>query len=214
MSGIQLENTSDTGGGQNVGWIDANDWMVYPAVNIPSSGTYTIQYRVASANGGGNVQLERAGGSAVFGSMAVPNTGGWQTWTTISQNVTLPAGSVSFGIKANTGGFNLNWFSVKTPGAREAIAEVPVETNEDIIVAYPNPTTGKTTIAVNLLTAGHTNISVSGVLGERVAQLHDGHLSAGKHEFEFNGQNLTPGLYTYSVTHNGARVTKKLLIKQ
>jgi hypothetical protein len=144
MSGVQLETTTDTGGGQNVGYIDANDWMAYPAVNIPSSGTYTIQYRVASANGGGNIQLERAGGSAVFGSIAVPSTGGWQTWTTISQNVTLPAGSLSFGIKANAGGFNLNWFSVKTPGAREAIAEEGTEHTislnfEKGITLSPNP---------------------------------------------------------------------------
>jgi hypothetical protein len=212
MSGVQLETTTDTGGGQNVGYIDANDWMVYPAVTIPSAGTYTVQYRVASMSGGGNVQLERAGGSAVFGSMAVPSTGGWQTWTTISQNVTLPAGSVSFGIKANTGGFNLNWFSVKTPGTREALEEAPVETN-DIIAAYPNPTTGRTTIAVNLPTAGHANISVAGVLGQRVTQIHSGHLEAGKHEFEFNAENLTPGLYTYTVIHNNIRVTKKLLVK-
>jgi hypothetical protein len=142
MSGIQTETTTDTGGGLNVGYIDANDWMVYPAVNIPSAGTYTVQYRVASLNGGGNVQLEKAGGSAVFGSMAVPSTGGWQTWTTISQNVTLPAGSLSFGIKANAGGFNLNWFTVKTAGAREAVEE-PVQITSDnfanSIIVSPNP---------------------------------------------------------------------------
>jgi hypothetical protein len=143
----------------------------------------------------------------------VPNTGGWQTWQTISQNVSLPAGSVSFGIKANTGGFNLNWFSVKTPGAREAVTEVPVDINEDLVTAYPNPTTGKTTIAVNLPTASHTNISVAGMLGQRVTQIHDGHLKAGKHEFEFDAGNLTPGIYTYTVIHNNISVTKKLLVK-
>jgi chitinase len=212
MSGVQLETTTDTGGGQNVGYIDANDWMVYTAVNIPTAGTYTVQYRVASMNGGGSIQLERAGGTAVFGSIGVPSTGGWQTWQTISHNVTLPAGSVSFGIKALAGGFNINWFSVKTPGtAREVLAEAPIELNEDIITAYPNPTTGRTVIAVNLPVAGYTNISVAGVLGERIAQLHDGQLEAGNHEFEFNGENLAPGLYTYSVIHNGKRVTKKLL---
>jgi endoglucanase len=145
--------------------------------------------------------------------MSVPSTGGWQTWTTISQSVTLPAGSVSFGIKALAGGFNLNWFAVKTPGAREAVAEVSVENNENIIMAYPNPTTGRTTIAVNLSAAGRTNISVSGMMGQHVAELHNGHLEAGKHEFEFNADNLAPGLYLYSITHNGNRVTKKLLVR-
>ena len=39
MSGVQTETTSDTGGGLNVGWIDAGDWMAYSntVVNIPSS---------------------------------------------------------------------------------------------------------------------------------------------------------------------------------
>jgi hypothetical protein len=124
MFGVTNETTTDTGGGQNVGWIDAGDWMAYTAVNIPTAGTYTVQYRVASQSGGGSIQLERSGGANVFGSITVPSTGGWQTWTTISHNVTLPAGSISFALKALTGGFNINWFSVRTPGtAREAMVD-------------------------------------------------------------------------------------------
>ena len=53
MSGIQTQTTSDTGGGLNVGWIDVNDWMSYQntPVTIPATGTYRIEYRVASQNG-------------------------------------------------------------------------------------------------------------------------------------------------------------------
>ena len=38
MSGIQTENTADTGGGTNVGWIDTNDWLSYQnsPVTIPT----------------------------------------------------------------------------------------------------------------------------------------------------------------------------------
>jgi beta-glucanase (GH16 family) len=57
MSGIQTEACTDAGGGQNVGYIDANDWMGY-RVNVPSAGSYTIQYRVASQNGGGSIRFE------------------------------------------------------------------------------------------------------------------------------------------------------------
>src|SRR5688572_9565713 len=41
MSGIQTENTTDSGGGTNVGWIDTNDWLSYQnsPVNIPVTGT-------------------------------------------------------------------------------------------------------------------------------------------------------------------------------
>ena len=109
MSGIQTEPCSE--GGQDVGWIDANDWIVWN-VNIPTAGIYTVQYRVASLNGGGVIQLEKAGGSPVYGSVSVPGTGGWQNWTTISHQVTLPAGQQQIAVKALAGGFNINWLKI------------------------------------------------------------------------------------------------------
>jgi endoglucanase len=117
MQGIQTENTSDAGGGLNVGWIDVNDWMSYQnsPVSIPTSGTYRVEYRVASLNGGGGLRLEAAGGSPVHGQLAVPGTGGWQNWTTISHTVNLNAGTHRFGINAVSGGWNLNWFRIVRP---------------------------------------------------------------------------------------------------
>jgi endoglucanase len=111
MSGVQAEPTTDAGGGNDVGYIDAGDWMTY-TVNVPGAATYTIQYRVASANGGGLLQLERGGGGATYGSLAVPATGGWQNWTTISHNVALPAGKQTIALRAIQGGFNVNWLDI------------------------------------------------------------------------------------------------------
>jgi len=109
MSGIQTEPCSE--GGQDVGWIDTNDWIVWN-VNVPVAGTYTVSYRVASLNGGGVIQLEKAGGSPVYGSLSVPKTGGWQNWTTISHQVTLPAGQQQIAVKALAGGYNINWLKI------------------------------------------------------------------------------------------------------
>lgn len=111
MSGVQTETTADTGGGQNVGYIDTGDWMNYE-VEVPVAGTYKVSYRVASLNGGGNISLERAGGGTVFGTIAVPTTGGWQTWRTITHDVQLAAGKQTIGIAAKAGGFNLNWVQI------------------------------------------------------------------------------------------------------
>ncbi|MBN1596805.1 MAG: carbohydrate-binding protein [Bacteroidales bacterium] len=124
MSGIDLESTSDDGGGQNVGWIDNGDWMVYN-VNVASSGTYTVNYRVASQNGGGSIRLEQAGGGTVYGTIGVPGTGGWQSWTTISHTVTLSAGQQQIGIYASAGGFNINWFSFTSGGSTAPPATDP-----------------------------------------------------------------------------------------
>lgn len=114
MSGVQTETTTDTGGGLNVGYIDSNDWMAYSnqVVSIPSTGSYDVQYRVASASGGGSIRLEESGGATNYGTISVPSTGGWQTWSTITQRVTLSAGNHTFGLVAATGGFNINWFKI------------------------------------------------------------------------------------------------------
>lgn len=114
QQGTQQETTTDTGGGKNVGYTDAGDWLSYAGtlVNIPSSGSYVIEYRVASQSGGGSLTLEEAGGTPAYGTLAIPSTGGWQTWTTVKHTVNLSAGSHKFGIKVNTGGWNLNWIRI------------------------------------------------------------------------------------------------------
>ncbi len=114
MSGVQTEGTSDAGGGLNVGYIDAGDWMSYAGtpISIPETGTYTVEFRVASAVGGGSLSFEEAGGAPSYTTLPLPNTGGWQTWTTVKSTITLTAGVHRFGIKANNGGWNINWFSI------------------------------------------------------------------------------------------------------
>ncbi|MCA0892487.1 carbohydrate-binding protein [Microbulbifer agarilyticus] len=111
MEGVQVEATSDVGGGQNVGYLDDGDWMAYHGVNVPSAGNYRVEFRVAS-QGGGQLSFERAGGSPLYGTLNVPATGDWQNWTTISMDVYLDAGSQDFGIGVPIGGWNLNWFSL------------------------------------------------------------------------------------------------------
>jgi hypothetical protein len=112
MFGVFRENTSDVGGGQNVGNIQTGDWMSYPAVTIPTTGTYRVEYRVTALYSGGSLQLKRAGGTPVYGGLSIPATGGYQIWMTVSHIVNLSAGSQSFGIKATGSGWNINWFSI------------------------------------------------------------------------------------------------------
>ncbi len=113
MQGVQTETTSDSGGGQNVGYIESGDWTTY-SVKIPSTGTYKVSYRIASLNGGGQLQIEKAGGSPVYSNINVPSTGGWQHWQTISHNITLPEGEQLIALYAVTGGFNLNWLKIES----------------------------------------------------------------------------------------------------
>jgi hypothetical protein len=104
MSGVVLDQCSE--GGQNVGGIQANDWMDY-SVNVPAAGSYKVNFRVAGP--GGQFQLRNAAGTSLA-TVTAPATGGYQTYTTVSATVTLPAGQQTLRIYAVTGGYNINWF--------------------------------------------------------------------------------------------------------
>ncbi len=115
MKGVWNESTSDVGGGQNTGNINTGDWMEYKNVEvlIPAAANYKITYRVASLSAGGNFIFHEAGGSAIFDTVTVPVTGGWQKWVSVERIVSLPAGKHFFGLKALLGGFNVNWIKVE-----------------------------------------------------------------------------------------------------
>ena len=116
MSGIQTEATSDTGGGLNVGYADTGDWMAYSAINFPTTGSYIIEYRVASAMNGAAISADLNAGSIQLGTLNVPNTGGWQNWTTISHTVNVNAGTYNFGVFIQSTGVNLNWMQITKAG--------------------------------------------------------------------------------------------------
>ncbi|HEX7763435.1 MAG TPA: carbohydrate-binding protein, partial [Cellvibrio sp.] len=111
MNGVQTEATTDTNGGQNVAYIDAGDWMAYANIVIPTTGSYRIDYRVASPSGA-TFSSDLNAGATQLGSVTVGATGGWQNWTTVSQTVTLTAGTHAFGIYAQQAGWNINWFRI------------------------------------------------------------------------------------------------------
>ncbi|WP_338869819.1 carbohydrate-binding protein [Spirosoma sp. SC4-14] len=111
---VRPETTSDDGGGQDIGYIDDNDWMDFN-VSAPSAGVYTFQFRVANSYGNGLIEIRSESGS-VLGSVDVPRTYGWQNWTTVSTTATLPAGSQVLRFYAVRGAWNFNWFNVSQGG--------------------------------------------------------------------------------------------------
>ena len=50
QAGVNVESCSDIGGGQNVGSIDAGDYMLYHNIYVEDAGTYQFRLRVASNN--------------------------------------------------------------------------------------------------------------------------------------------------------------------
>ncbi|MBF0196117.1 MAG: carbohydrate-binding protein [Planctomycetes bacterium] len=109
MSGILTSSCKDIDGGENIGWVDAGDWMEY-TIKVNYAKEYRIDYRYAANQK--NIKLDLISGSTVLGSLDAAPTGGWQIWNTASHYVALPAGESTLRIEANGGGWNLNWFKV------------------------------------------------------------------------------------------------------
>jgi len=113
-------------GGFNLAWIEAGEWANY-SVNVGSSGSYTVQLRVASASGGGSVHVGFNGSSSVWKSVPIPATGGWQTWKTVNVPVTLGAGRQLLTLAVDSAGFNIDYIEVVS-GAVSQPAPTPTPT--------------------------------------------------------------------------------------
>lgn len=95
----------------NVGWPAEGEWLAYD-VEAPANGTYQFKVRVASIYGGMSFHIE-LDGQNVTGSISVPNTGDWQTWTDVTSNpVNIAAGRHTLKIVAETSGYNVNYIDV------------------------------------------------------------------------------------------------------
>ena len=81
-TGVDIEATSDPDGGYNVGWMTEGEWLNY-TVSVPQSGTYALTTRVAASGAGGRFHLEFDGVDKT-GPMTIPDTVGWQNWTTLT----------------------------------------------------------------------------------------------------------------------------------
>ena len=117
-SAVDMEFTTDTGGGYNVGYAVAGEWLAY-TVNATSTGTYDVEVRVASSGAGGTFHIE-VNGVNKTGSFTVPDTGGWQNWVTIRKTgLSLNAGQQVWRVVLDSNGStgwvgNLNYFRVVT----------------------------------------------------------------------------------------------------
>lgn len=115
---IQAENytaategrTETKGSITNVGWIDNGESLSYN-INIPSSDSYDIDFRVASRSKGTKFDIYQ--GNSKVGSISSSATGGWSTWETVTTTVNLSSGNKTLKILATGSGWNFDYFQVK-----------------------------------------------------------------------------------------------------
>ena len=191
MEGVEKQTTTDAGGGQNVTAVDNTDWMIY-RITPSTSGTYTFTFRLATVYSGGQLQVIN-GNHVVLATVTVPNTGGGQTWKSVTASVKLSAGAQDLIIYSNaTPRWNLNYFTfarattTNTLVATDAVME-ETATVSGLTVA-PNAFTDKFVLKVNNTNTGAMKvqlIDVSGIIrkefqvSKNVAGTTQTYLSAG-----------------------------------
>jgi beta-glucosidase len=115
--GIDLEDTADTsdttvaGGAYDMGWTTPGQWFDY-TVSVATAGTYSVTLRVSSPYGITDaLHIANSSGTDLTGSVAVPNTGGYETWTTVAASVTLPAGQQTLTVDQDSNGWNFHYMT-------------------------------------------------------------------------------------------------------
>ena len=203
MSGIQTEATTDTGGGLNVGYADTGDWLSYNNINFPTSGSYLIEYRVASGVNGAIISSDLSAGTIQLGAVNIPNTGGWQNWQTVSQTVNVNAGTYNFGIYIQNTGVNINWIRITKSASALAAKSASTDKIENMTV-YPNPTEDELFFSAEISGA---NISIiNSQDGATVSSQKAGSNS-------INVAGLKSGIYLILVEKDGIKTVRRFIKK-
>jgi hypothetical protein len=92
---------------------------------------------------------------------------------------------------------------------------LPVSGDEPELISYlsnyPNPFNPRTLIKYNITSEGNVTIKVFDMLGRELAVLINEYKQAGNYSAEFDGSNLSSGVYYYVLESNGQREVKKML---
>jgi beta-xylosidase len=190
---VDLEVCTDAGAGYNLGYATAGEWLEY-TVNVQTAGNYDLDLRVACSGDGRTVSLSMDDVS-IASNVAIPNTTGWQTWTTTSvKNIPLKAGQQIMRLTIGATDYvNINFVEFKS----STITGLQEEAFGRFAL-YPNPFTNQ--IYVDL--PGIFTYQLMNTAGQIVEE--------GKSEGKVGvGSNTSKGVYILKITQeNKAQMLK------
>jgi photosystem II stability/assembly factor-like uncharacterized protein len=108
---VDIEATTDVGGGYNVGWIEEGEWLTYD-LEIPVDATYQLIARVASeinSNHGLGISLD----GKEIDRLNFKGTGAWQSWQDVTgKEIKLTAGKHQMRLDMQSSLFNINYIEL------------------------------------------------------------------------------------------------------
>ena len=92
--------------------------------------------------------------------------------------------------------------------------EVDFETVKEYSLSqnYPNPFNPSTEINYTLAKSGNVTLKVYNLLGSEVATLVNGFMESGKHSVKFDANDITSGIYFYTIKADNFTSTRKMIL--
>jgi poly(3-hydroxybutyrate) depolymerase len=192
---VDIETCTDAGGGYNLGFATAGEWLEY-TVNVAATGNYKLDLRVA-CNGDGRTLSLTMDGNSIANNIVIPNTAGWQTWTTTTvNNVPLTAGQHVLRMTVGTTSYiNLNFMTFSS-----VITGLDDASTSGVATVFPNPFKENFIIDVQ----GEFSYKLSNISGVIVAE------GTGQGKTELAGQ-YSKGVYMLKLTQSNKTVVIKMI---
>ena len=112
---VDIQATTDVGVGYNVSHIAADEWLEY-SVDVAKRGIYELNLRTARLLDGNSSIRVLFDGQDKTGTLSVPSTDDWQTFTDTKKVVGLSAGRQIMRVEFLAGSQNLNWIELTYVG--------------------------------------------------------------------------------------------------
>ena len=191
---VDIETCTDAGAGHNLGFTTAGEWLEY-SVNVQAAGNYDLDLRVACLGTGRTVSLAMDA-TAFASNVVIPNTEGWQTWTTTSvKKIPLKAGPQIMRLTIGATDYvNLNYIQF-TPSTVTGLENEGAST----FSIYPNPFKSE---GLHIQNAGSYKYQITDMRGVVVEQGQDNPLV---------GRKLIPGVFLLSLEKNGIMTLHKIV---
>ncbi|MBK7172051.1 MAG: carbohydrate-binding protein [Bacteroidales bacterium] len=207
--GLQLETTTDAGGGQNIGYTNTGDFLDYK-IRVSKSGTYTLDARVACQSSAGILefqQLDKSGTLLNSATLDVPVTGGWQTWATHSVIMNLNEGMGILRVKIMKPEFNINWYRFTKIAEEDTV----VNPNKNIRI-FPNPLNKNENKLKIEMPESKGNDKTLSIMSLNGALLRQETLESADENYTIMLNTLSSGLYILELTNGNETWRSKLTI--
>jgi hypothetical protein len=207
-SGLGVEETTDVGGGHNIGYTNPGDYADY-LIYAENDKYYQVKIRTAAQNAPGEIGfylVDENQEETELRTINTPKTGGWQTWETISTSFFIPKGIHTLRMRIINGELNLNWYDFDM---LEAVDEGNNLFNQPIL--YPNPIRdNKLFMKINSTKQQSVNIEIYSLSGQLISSRF---YSAANNSIEIDISNIPKGIFIFK-TRTEDNIFNQKVIRQ